>query len=302
MDKHMEIINQAEPDYAEPQRQVQRWLGRCMLSLQQSERLLKALLHDADVTAVHSGRAGEGAAAFEVSRAFEKERLATMTMGQAVLAFFGEVVTQAEVPSDTKKKERDLPDDRLSMRFSFRQSISSEYFEALHASMREMVALRNRWVHNLIDQFDLTSLEGCAQALEHLQEGYSKAERFRLELHEIGKGVIAVGEQIAAFFASPQGRAALFGDKIPVESTPLLNALRDAVEGAASASDGTVLLSAMLEKLHALHPHEKPENYGYASWPQVIHESRVFGMVRRDAEGRKIPPRVRLIGSTSEGE
>jgi len=114
--------------------------------------------------------------------------------------------------------------------------------------------------------------------------------------------MVAAGEQIAAYFASPQGRAALFGDKIPLESTMLLGALRDAVAGAAPASDGTLLLSAVLEKLPALHPHEKPENYGYASWPQVIHESRVFGIVRHDAEGRKIPPRVRLIGSNSRGE
>lgn len=297
----MEIINQAEPDYAEPQRQVQRWLGRCMLSLQQSERLLKALLHDADITAVHTGRAGEGAAAFEVSRAFEKERLATMTLGGQVSAFLGDVVTNAVASSDAKK-ERDLPDDRISMRFRFRQSISSEAFEALQASMREMVALRNEWVHHLVDRFDLRSLEGCALALKDLQAGYDKAERFRLEIQGIGKCMVAAGEQIAAYFASPQGRAALFGDKIPLESTMLLGALRDAVAGAAPASDGTLLLSAVLEKLHALHPHEKPENYGYASWPQVIHESRVFGMVRHDAEGRKIPPRVRLIGSNSRGE
>lgn len=297
----MEDINSTEPAYAEPQRQVQRWLGRCMLSLQQSERLLKALMHEVEVTAIHSGRAGEGAAAFEVNRAFEKERLATMTLGGLVSAFFGDVVTNTEAPSDTKK-ERGVPDDRMSMRFSFRQTISSGAFEALQASMREMVGLRNEWVHHLVDRFDLTSLEGCALALADLQAGYDKAERFRLELQGIGKGIVEAREHLAAYFASPQGQAVLLGGKITVESTPLLGALRDAAEGAAPASDGTVLLSAVLEQLSSLYPHEKPENYGYASWLQVIHESSVFGMVRHDAEGRKIPPRVQLIGSTSRGE
>ena len=69
----MDLIDQSEPAYAEPQRQVQRWLGRCMLSLQQSERLLKALLHHSDVTAIHSGRGGKSTTAFEVNRAFEKK-------------------------------------------------------------------------------------------------------------------------------------------------------------------------------------------------------------------------------------
>lgn len=298
---YMDLIDQTEPEYAEPQRQVQRWLGRCMLSLQQSERLLKALLHDAHVTAIHSGRGGEGAAAFEVSRAFEKKQLASMTLGGLVTAFFDGVATDGETLAG-KRKEQDIPDDRLSIRTSRKLSMSPENLEALQSSMREMVLLRNEWVHHLVDRFDLTSLDGCAQALGTLQIGYEKAERFRLELQGVAKAWVEASESMAAFYGGPQGRAALFGGKIPVELTPLLGALRDAVEGAAPALDGTVLLSAVLENLISLHPHEKPENYGYASWPQVIHESSVFGMVRRDAEGRKMPPRVRFIGSASRGD
>lgn len=292
----MESFDPQEPDYAEPQRQVQRWLGRCMLSLQQSERLLKALLHDAGATAVHSGREGEGAAAFEVSRAFDKKCLASMTLGGLVTAFFGDVVADSAAPSD-QRKACVLPDDRLSMQYSFRWSVPPQTFEALQTSMREMVALRNQWVHHLVDRFNLTSLDGCAQALEDLQRGYEKAERFRLELQGIAKGMVEAREYVAAFLASPQGQGALFHGKVPVESSPLLGALRDAVLGADPADDGTVLLSDVLEKLHSLHPNEKPQSYGYASWPQVIHESRCFGMVRRDPEGHKIAPRVRLMRS-----
>lgn len=291
----MDSCNQTEPDYAEPQRQVQRWLGRCMLSLQQSERLLKALLHDADVTTVHSGKEGEGAAAFEVSRAFEKERLASMTLGGLVTAFFEGIATDCE-PSSGNGKERDLPDGRLSFRTSFQLPLSWQELEDLQSSMREMVLLRNEWVHRLVERFDLASVDGCAHALENLQRGYEKAERFRLQLLGTGKVLVQARAHLAAFLASPQGLGMLIHGRVPVESTPLLHALRDAVHGAALADDGTVLLSEVLEKLQALHPNEKPENYGYASWPQVIHESRWFGMVRRDAEGHKAVPRVRLIG------
>lgn len=296
----MDSCDQAEPDYAEPQRQVQRWLGRCMLSLQQSERLLKALLHDTDVTAVHSGREGEGAAAFEVSRAFEKERLASMTLGGLVTAFFGDVVADGSTSSD-KRKERVLPDDRLSIRHSVRWTLLPEEFEALQSSMREMVDLRNQWVHHLVEQFNLTCVDGCAQALANLQQGYEKAERFRLKLQDIGKGIVEASKQMSAIVASPHVHGLLFHGRVPLESTPLLHALRDAMRGAGLAEDGTVLLSEVLTKLHALHPDEKPQNYGYASWPQVIHESRCFGMVRRDAEGHKAAPRVRLISSPERG-
>lgn len=296
----MDSCNQTEPDYAEPQRQVQRWLGRCMLSLQQSERLLKALLHDADVTTVHSGREGEGAAAFEVSRAFEKERLASMTLGGLVTAFFEGIAADRD-PSAGSVKKRVLPDNRLSIRTSFRWPLSGQALEDLQSSMREMVLLRNEWVHHLVERFDLASLEGCAQAVDNLQRGYEKAERFRIELQGIGKGIVEAFEHMAAFWAGPQGQGMLIHGRLPVESTPLLHALRDAVHGSAPADDGTVLLGEVLEKLQALHPNEKPEHYGYKSWPQVIHESRCFGMVRRDAEGHKAAPRVRLISSPERG-
>lgn len=164
-----------------------------------------------------------------------------------------------------------------------------------------MVLLRNEWVHHLVERFDLASLEGCAQAVDNLQRGYEKAERFRIELQGIGKGIVEAFEHMAAFWAGPQGQGMLIHGRLPVESTPLLHALRDAVHGSAPADDGTVLLGEVLEKLQALHPNEKPEHYGYKSWPQVIHESRCFGMVRRDAEGHKAAPRVRLISSPERG-
>lgn len=295
----MDSCDQAEPDYAGPQRKVQRWLGRCMLSLQQSERLLKALLHDADVTVVHSGTEGEGAAAFQVSRAFENQRLASMTLGGLVTAFLGDVVADGSTSLD-RRKERVLPDDLLSMQHRFRWPVSPGVFEALQSSMREMVDLRNQWVHHLIERFDLTSLEGCAQALENLQRGYEKAERFRLQLQDIGEGMVQARGHLAAFLGSPQGQGMLIHGRVPVESTPLLHALRDAVHGSAPADDGTVLLREVLEKLRALYPDERPENYGYASWPQVIHESRCYGVVRRDAEGHKAVPRVRLLRSPDQ--
>lgn len=298
----MDLIDQTEPAYAEPQRQVQRWLGRCMLSLQQSEQLLKALLHDSDVTAIHSGRGGEGTAAFEVSRTFEKKQLASMTLGSLVTAFFDGVASDGEIPAG-KRKEQDVPDDRFSIRTSFQFPMSLQTLEALQSSMREMVLLRNGWVHHLVDRFDLTCLDGCAQALGSLQAGFDKAERFRLQLHGFTKAKAEVAEAVAAFCASPQGSALLLGGKVPLEATPLLNALRDAVQGSATVGDvdGAVLFSEVLEKLHSLHPDEMPENYGYASWPQVIHESGEFGMLRRDPEGRKISPLVRLKVSPHQG-
>lgn len=272
-----------------------------MLSLQQSERALKALLLEADVTAVHAGREAEGAAAFEVRRAFEKKNPASMTLGGLVSAFLDDVAVEKSASSESHRKS-DGSDSRLSIGWSFKLSLDQGALDAMQSSMREMVRLRNEWVHNLVDRFDIQSMEGCTQALEALQSGYEKAERFRLELMSIGKTMTDAQEQMAAFFASVEGQKILRTGKIPLEGSAILNALRNAVHASTPLDDGTVLLGDVLEKLPLLHPDQRPENYGYASWPQVIHESRVFGMVRRDADGRNIPPRVRANAVPNQSE
>ena len=298
----MELNDQPEPDYAEPQRQVQRWLGRCMLSLQQSERLLKALLHDANVTVIHSGQEAEGLTPFVVNRAFEEKQLACMTLGGLVTAFFNEIAI-ADATTADKREEQDLPSDRLSFRANFQLPMSTERLQSLQSSMREMVLLRNEWVHHLVERFNLTSPEGCAHALANLQAGYERAERFRLELRGLAKVRVEASELMASFFSSPHGRALLFDGKVPLDATPLLNALRDAVRGSAPVGElaGAVLFSEVLEKLRSLHPDEHPQNYGYVSWQQVVHESGEFGMVRCDSEGRRIPRLVCLKSTPSRG-
>lgn len=289
----MESGAQAEPDYAEPQRQVQRWLGRCMLSLQQSERLLKALLHDADVSAVHSGREGEGAAAFEVRRAFEKEKLASMTLGGLVSAFCGDVTVGGNAASDIQSRH-DVPDNRLSISWNFKLALDESKLEAMQSSMREMVRLRNEWVHHLVDRFDLQNLNGCVRALEDLQAGFEKAERFRLELAGIAKALVNAKEHFAAFHSCAEGQKMLMTGKLPLEGSSILSALLSAVRESRQVDAGVVWLSDVLKTLAESHPQERPEDYGYVSWLQLIHESGAFSIVRRDSSGSRIPPRVQI--------
>lgn len=289
----MESGTQAEPDYAEPQRQVQRWLGRCMLSLQQSERLLKALLHDADVSAVHSGREGEGAAAFDVRRAFEKERLASMTLGGLVSAFCGDVTVGGNAASDIQSRH-DVPDNKLSISWNFKLALDESRLETMQSSMREMVRLRNEWVHHLVDRFDLQSLNGCLRALEDLQAGFEKAERFRLELVGVAKAMVNAREYLAEFHSSAEGQKMLMTGKLPLEGSAILSALLIAVRESRQVDGGFVLLSDVLKTLAESHPQERPEDYGYVSWPQLIHESGAFSIVRRDSSGSRIPPRVQI--------
>lgn len=292
----MEIDAFPEPDYAAAQRDVQRWLGRCLLSLQQSERLLKALLHDSAVDAVHSGRIGEGERAFEVNRRYGPERLRTMTMGALVKAFLGDVAQQDAAP----QTEADLPADRLSVRMRMGLSLDLPAMAALESKMRAMVSLRNELVHHLVERFELWSVAGCDDALRHLRNGFEQAERFRQELLDIAKGMAAASHEAAAFISSPAGLAFLQTGRITLSGMPVLDALAACWLDCEKSPDGSVALSALLSLLQVRFPHETPERYARSSWPQLIHESRAFAIIRHGPGGARVPPRVRWLGMAQD--
>lgn len=271
-------------------------MGRCLLSLQQSERMLKALLHDSAMTVVHSGRSGEGAAAFELQRPHDAARLRTMTLGALVSAFFGEVVDDAQEPrADTVRAA--MPDDKLSIRTRMSLSLDAQQRAELEASVRRQVALRNELVHHLVERFDLRNLDGCAQALAYLQSGFEQAERFRAQLQGFAQAMVQVSLHAADQMKGPAFESLLFSGRIPLAGSPVVAALEICWQACARAADGTVRLSELQALMRSRYPQERPENYGRTSWPQLIHESRNFALLRQDASGRRGPPRVRKLGS-----
>ena len=66
----------------------------------------------------------------------------------------------------------------------------------------------------------------------------------------------------------------------------IVRALREAAD--ALAVDGWVLLDDAVSWIVERHTEQVPEKYGCRSWPQVLHESRLFRLeYRDDATGRK---------------
>jgi hypothetical protein len=159
-----------EPAFAELQREVQRLLGRCLLRLQQYERLLKELL---------LSREAAGTVATSPARLAKRAGdLRTATLGTLVKELCGSYVVTGEAgpaePVDVAKEAltAGLPT------FSFRLSIqmSEERVEQTRQALSELVALRNGLVHHLLEQFDLWSMEGCERAHDHLTAAYGRIE------------------------------------------------------------------------------------------------------------------------------
>lgn len=163
----------------------------------------------------------------------------------------------------------------------------------LETSMRNQVALRNELVHHLTERFNLWSGDGCADALEHLKTSYEQAEVFRAELRNIGRALIDASQQAsAAFQANPE---LLATGRVNMVNSSIVQALARCWQDCTPAGDGTVPLREIQALMCQHFPGETPEGHGQTSWPQLIHESGMFAIVRQDANGKRGLPRVRKI-------
>ena len=281
------MSNEEEPDYAEPQRQVQRWMGRCMISLQQSERMLKALLVDSQIS-MRMPAAAIGPP--HITRAYEQGKVANMTLGGLVGLFCSEVMV-AEAREEPEVVSEEFP-SQLAFDTHFSISVDQAEHVKLIASMREMVQLRNDLVHHLIERFNLTCLEGCADALAFLQSAYERAENFRKQLNQFGEQMLVSRQHIQELLTSKSFLNFLTTGKAPLSCTSMMDAMKAAFDACGGQKSGFVLLHAYTAWLEQHRPDENYEKYDRVSWAQLIHESGVYRIQRQDTEGNKIAARV----------
>lgn len=138
------------------QDEVQKQLGRCVLQIQQYERLLKSI--------VSSHRISGPAEDLESAVKRRKDVLAKQTLGTLVRELLHSCVVDAAVADSEPTLERD--DHRFEI--WLRVHLPAEEHERLAKDLRELVHLRNNLVHHLGDQHDLWSIAGCHAALQSL--------------------------------------------------------------------------------------------------------------------------------------
>jgi len=131
------------------QRDVQRLLGRCMLRIQQYERLMKAML-------AHHEPAGP-VEALEEQRSRRIEKLSDKSLGALVKALFETYVVPDGFARDLLPEDK-VPTDRISMALSFRMSMAPDRWALTKEAVEELVAMRNDLAHHLIDRFTQKSV------------------------------------------------------------------------------------------------------------------------------------------------
>ncbi len=258
------------------QREVQRLLGRCLLRLQEYERLIKSIMAHHEI----SGPAH----ALETVRAERVADTARKTLGTLVGDLLGSYVVTDE--NDTPFEDTtNAPEGVGSFRFRMYLGLSNADFVRTENELKELVLLRNNLVHHFIEQHDLWSLDGCRGAHDALVADYSRVDEHVKRLREWAENTEQCLRLVAEVVHSDEFRDLMINGMAPDSTVDwhdagIVRALRDAA--GALAVDGWVPVAEAGRWIAERLPEQLPAKYGCRSWRQVVHESRVsrFGTLR----------------------
>lgn len=265
----------------ELQREVQRRLGRCILQLQQYERLIKAMVADHKV----SGPPHE----LERARDARVDAVAGKTLGTLVGELMGSYVVDAE-PNPPEEQKAGAPENAnwIAMQMNFQ--LSEAEFARVERDMRDMVQLRNNLVHHFFDQHDLWSREGCRAAQDALVTAYDSIVRHYGELEKWADALVEsrrVMSQVlqSEAFIDALVNGATSDGETNWDALGIVGALRDAwgalaVEGWAPVDEAGAWITRR-------YPEQLPARYRCRSWRQVVHNAPVFELRYLEVDGRR---------------
>lgn len=257
------------------QQNVQRHLGRCMLRLQQYERLLKTMVArmtlEGPLEQLYSLRAQQDTDA------------SGKTLGTLIKIFTGSHLMPA-VPEGTNPQYDEVKGDGPSgdaawARMHFNIAMSPELYSQTKAGLAELVSLRNDLVHHLIDRFNISDKSGCRNAAQHLKSCYEQIDGHVQQLqnwatgfanaHAMSMSVLhsSVFEDIVVHGINPDG-------SVSWEQSSIVECLREAEISCQVA--GWTSLDEAVAYIARIAPDQFPGKYACKTWRQVLMKSKLF--------------------------
>lgn len=265
---------------AELQQAAQHKLGGCLLRLQQYERALKAMVANTDL-------AGEPAQL----QALREARVASVhktTLGGLVSLFTGGYLRAQDEPVPAQEADEKSPVDRLWFSFQQRMEMSAERLEAITAELKELVELRNELVHHLLERFDLGQLDRCEAAVAYLDASRATIDRHYQTLRTWAEHMDNARALAASFMQSDAFNDFLINGiasdgQVRWPTGGIVSSLREAEQALAPSGSQApwTELNAAIAWIAKEHPDQTPKRYGCSSWRQVLHESRVFEVMKK---------------------
>lgn len=267
MDEIIPLPSDPVPDL---QRTVQRKLGRCMLQLQQYERLLKTMV-------AHSELSGPP----ERLQAICDEKVACAhkkTLGTLVGMLTDSYLRLPDLSNQSEQTD-DEPSDGFWFSFRCQMELPEERYTETKAALKELVDLRNELVHHFLQRFDLWVVGGCIAAQAYLDESYETIDRHYRTLRDWAKSMDGARQLMVSFMQTKEYEDAVengiwFDGTVHWPSSGITACLREAESKLAQA--GWTPLSEAIHWIAKTYPEQTPKRYGCGSWRHVIHASQQF--------------------------
>ncbi|WP_412553495.1 OST-HTH/LOTUS domain-containing protein [Shimia sp. MIT1388] len=263
------------------QHEVQRLLGRCMLRLQQYERLIKAMVAHHKVSGPFHD--------LERARAAQIDETARMTLGTLVGDLLGSYVVADEFDLP-EKTTASSPENVNWFAMQMSLSLPDAEFTRVESELREMVLLRNNLVHHFIDQHDLWSSDGCRRAKDALVIAYTRIDQHFGQLREWAEGMEKMRQALSEILQSEEFKDVFVNGiapdgKVNWDASGIANALREAFR--ALAVDGWAPVAEAGKWVAKLHPEQLPAKYGCQSWRQVVHNASILELRYLEIDGQR---------------
>ncbi len=263
-----------------PQRKVQRLLGRCLLRIQQYERLIKAIVAHHEICGPVSS--------LDAIRSARIADASTKSLGLLV----GKLVGSYLVHGSGCDIDLAGPDsgEVATVRMQLRLEMGAEDFEQTQADLKDLVRLRNDLVHHFIDQHDVWTVPGCARAEQALLTTYCRIDHHFEQLRSWAENMEQARQLVAEFVQSEVFRDLVINGNAPDgsvdwPSSGIVRLLREAMSEL--SVDGWTSIAAAQRYIQACEPDQLPEKYGCRTFKQVVHQSRLFELQYRERDGRR---------------
>lgn len=258
------------------QLEMQRHFGRCLLRLQQYERLLKTMV----ATTSLSGHP-KGLVELQTQ---QLEEVRALTLGALVRIFARDYLVDKEQQVDVS----DLTDDCItegenlvSFKISYAMAMSSEDYMQTVEAMTELRDMRNELVHHFIERFDIADEAGCRAGTLHLQSCYARIDGHLNQLSNWAKTREEVRRQALSFFASQEFEQ-LFAQATTEDAHPTAHLIFEwlrSAEVALSVAGWTQVDEAVAHIVRA-HGTQSPSLYGSRTWRELLEKSGDFATRR----------------------
>lgn len=263
------------------QHEIQRLLGRCLLRLQQYERLIKAIMaHHRLSGPVHD---------LDRARAAEIDGTSRRTLGSLVGDLLGSYVV-ADTIDPREDATINSPEAVNWYSMQMKLSLSDADFARTEKGLGELVLLRNNLVHHFIEQHDLWSLDGCRSAQDALVAAYSRIDQHLGQLRDWAGDMERTRQALSEVLQSEEFKDA-FVNGIASDGTVnwyvagVVSALQEAL--GALAVDRWASVADAGRWIVERYPEQRPTKYGCRSWRQVVHEAPTFELRYFDLHGQR---------------